>query len=61
MDVLIGLVIAIFIITAAYVGFYASQAPVEAGGHSIPIELETLEENTSIYQLEEIVISKQIS
>ena len=38
MDVLIGLVIAIFIITAAYVGFHASQEPIEAGGHGIQMD-----------------------
>ena len=40
MDVLIGIVIAFIIGIAAWVGFYASQEPVESGGHDISIELE---------------------
>lgn len=60
MNILIGLVIAMFIITAGYVGYHASQAPVEAGGHSITIEPKTLEENFSIVELEKIIISKAI-
>ena len=61
MNILIGLVIAMFIITAGYVGYHASQDPVEAGGHSITIEPETLEENVSILELEQIIISKAIN
>ncbi|QUC65474.1 hypothetical protein NsoK4_04320 [Nitrosopumilus sp. K4] len=39
MDILIGIVIAVFIITAVYVGYYASQAPEPEGeAHSIPAE-----------------------
>ena len=60
MDILIGLVIAMFIITAGYVGYHASQAPVEAGGHNITIEPETLDENFSILELEKIIVSKAI-
>lgn len=60
MNILIGLVIAMFIITAGYVGYHASQVPVDAEGHSIAIEPETLEENFSILELEKIVISKAI-
>lgn len=42
-----GLVIAMFIITAVYVGYHAMQQPVEmAEGHNI--ELKTLNENTGI-------------
>ena len=60
MNILIGLVIATFIITAGYVGYHASQAPVETGGHSITIEPKTLVENFSILELEKIIISKAI-
>ncbi|AJW70869.1 hypothetical protein [Nitrosopumilus adriaticus] len=49
MDILIGLVIAMFIITAVYVGYHAMQQPVEEGeGHNV--ELEILNENTGIIQ-----------
>ena len=41
MDILIGLVIAMFIITAAFVGYHASQESVEeAEGHDVVLELE---------------------
>jgi len=51
MDILIGLVIAMFIITAAYVGYHASQEPSEyAEGHYIDIELETFGENSKLVQ-----------
>ena len=54
MDILIGIVIAIFIITAAYVGFYASQAPVPEGeAHSVP-----LEPHTSSYEISQISKAK---
>lgn len=58
MDILIGLVIAMFIITAGYVGYHASQAPVEAGGHGIIIEPEVLGEHISIFESEKIITSK---
>ena len=48
MDILIGLVIAMFIITAAFVGYHASQEPVEAGGHNVHTDLEILNQNTKI-------------
>ena len=54
MDVLIMLVIAMFIITAAYVGYHASQQQMdekEIGGHSVPIELEILNENSESIQI----------
>ena len=55
MDILIGLVIAMFVITAAYVGFHASQdQPEDAGGHSITTELEILNNNANSNQLLEI-------
>ena len=52
MDILMGLVIAMFIITAAYVGFHASQEPPEdAGGHSSTTELEILNNGANSSQL----------
>ena len=46
MNILIGLVIAMFVITGAYVGYHASQQPVdESGGHNITIELEVMNKN----------------
>ncbi len=49
MNILMGLVIAMFIITAVYVGYHAMQHPEEKGdGHNIEIEL--LNENTGIIQ-----------
>ena len=51
MDILIGLVIAMFVITAAYVGYHASQEPIEnAEGHHIDIELETFGEKSKLVQ-----------
>ncbi len=47
MDILIGLVIAMFIITAVYVGYHAMQQPV---GEGHDVELEFLNENTGIIQ-----------
>ena len=44
-----GLVIAMFIITAVYVGYHAMQQPVEeAEGHNV--ELDFLSENSGIIQ-----------
>ena len=61
MDILIGLVIAMFIIAAGYVGYHASQAPAEAGGHNITIEPKAWKENfSSILESEKIIISKSI-
>jgi len=37
-----GLVVAIFIITAAYVGYYASQSQPEGETHSIPAYAQTV-------------------
>lgn len=42
MDILIGLVIAMFIITAAYIGYNASQEPIKAEVHDIPIKSEII-------------------
>lgn len=49
MNILMGLVIAMFIITAAYVGYHAMQQSQDEGEeHSI--EFELLNENTGIIQ-----------
>jgi len=49
MNILMGLVIAMFIITAVYVGYHAMQQPVEeAEGHNV--ELDFLNENSGIIQ-----------
>ncbi|MGH1567251.1 MAG: hypothetical protein ACRBB5_07540 [Nitrosopumilus sp.] len=62
MDILIGLVIAMFVITAAYVGYYASQEPIEyTEGHHIDIELKTFDENSKLVQtLQKYDFSKSI-
>ena len=47
MKVLIGLVVAMFIITGAYVGYHASQQFTEgAEGHDITSELELFNDNS---------------
>ena len=48
MNILIGLVIAVFIIVGGYVGYHASQQIMveEVEGHDITVELEILNENT---------------
>ena len=52
MNILIGLVVAMFIITGAYVGYHASQQPMEdAGGHNISMELELFSEGTHMIQV----------
>ena len=53
MDILIGLVVAMFIITAAFVGYHASQEPVEAGGHNIEIDLEIMSQSSKSSQVVE--------
>jgi hypothetical protein len=46
MNILIGLVVAMFIITGAYVGYHASQQPMEeAEGHDVTMEFQLLNEN----------------
>ena len=52
MNILIGLVIAMFIIVGGYVGYYASQQITveEAEGHDIIVELEILNENTGLIE-----------
>lgn len=42
MDMLIGLVIAIFVIAGAYVGYHASQAPSGYDAHGVAPQLEAL-------------------
>ncbi|MDH3766079.1 MAG: hypothetical protein OER82_09750 [Nitrosopumilus sp.] len=59
MNILIGLVIAMFIIVGGYVGYHASQQIMveEVEGHDITAELEILNENTELIetlQLQEI-------
>ncbi len=58
MNILIGLVIAMFVITGAYVGYHASQQPADEGaGHSINTEFELLAEHqelSQVFQFEEL-------
>jgi len=64
MNILIGLVIAMFIIVGGYVGYHASQQIMVdevAEGHNIIVELEILNENTeSIETLQYHEIRKSI-
>ncbi|NND85789.1 MAG: hypothetical protein HKM23_00350 [Nitrosopumilus sp.] len=60
MDILMGLVIAMFIITAVYVGFHASEKPVEAGGHDISLELDILNQGPETIQILKINEFKKI-
>ena len=47
MNILIGLVVAMFIITGAYVGYHASQQPIEeAEGHDVTMEFQLFNVNT---------------
>lgn len=46
-----GLVIAVFIITAAYIGIHAADKPAEVEGHSISTELEILNQETDTIQI----------
>ena len=46
MNILIGLVVAMFIITGAYVGYHASQPVEEAEGHDVTLELELFGSNS---------------
>jgi len=52
MNILIGLVIAMFIVVGGYVGYHASQQIMdeEAEGHDITVELEILNENTELFE-----------
>lgn len=62
MDVLIGLVIAMFVITAAFVGYHASQESVEESkGHDFVLELELFGDSSkSIQTLQKYDFSKSI-
>jgi hypothetical protein len=53
MNILIGLVIAMFIIVGGYVGYHASQQIMveDAEGHDIIVELETLNENMESFEI----------
>ncbi len=60
MNILMGLVIAIFIITAVYVGYHAMQQPIEEG-EGYNIKLEFLNENSGIIQnFHNAIISKVV-
>ena len=51
-NILIGLVIAMFLIVAVYVGYHASQEFAEgAGGHSIPIDLKIVETSPELLHI----------
>ena len=51
-NILIGLVIVMFLSTAVYVGYYASQNYSEdAGGHNIPIDLNILKTTPDLLQV----------
>ena len=52
MDVLIGLVIAIFVLVGVYVGYYASQVvPEEGESHNIENELEIFSQEIQSIQI----------
>ncbi|MBT4326054.1 MAG: hypothetical protein HOD60_03990 [Candidatus Nitrosopelagicus sp.] len=51
-NILIGLVVVMFLSTAVYVGYHASQNYSEdAGGHHIPIDLNILETTPDLLQI----------
>ena len=52
MNILIGLVIAMFIIVGGYVGYHASQQIMDekVDGHDITVELEILNENPELFE-----------
>ena len=51
-NILIGLVVVMFLSTAVYVGYHASQNYSEdAGGHYIPIDLNILETTPDLLQI----------
>ncbi len=51
MNILMGLVIAMFVITGAYVGYHASQQPIEeSGGHDVAMELELFNDGSVLVQ-----------
>jgi len=62
MNVLIGLVIAMFIITGAYVGYHASQQPIEvAEGHEFETELDALNHDSLVQVLQTSKLEKSIT
>jgi hypothetical protein len=49
LNILIGLVVVIFIITGAYVGYHASQQSMdEAEGHDVTMEFELFNDNAEL-------------
>ncbi len=49
MNILMLMVIAMFVIVGAYVGYHVSQqADEEAEGHDVAMELEILDENSAV-------------
>ncbi|MEK9681886.1 MAG: hypothetical protein VW081_03270 [Nitrosopumilus sp.] len=61
MDVLMAIVIGFIIVVAGYVGYHASQAPPEAGGHDISPELEVFNTETKSMQSFNQVTIKSVS
>lgn len=62
MNILIGLVIAMFIITGVYVGYHASQQPIEvAEGHDVKIELDMFNHDTTVQILQISKLDKSIT
>ena len=62
MNILIGLVIAMFIITGAYVGYHASQQPIEvAEGHEFETELDVLNHDSTVQILQISKLEKSIT
>lgn len=62
MNVLIGLVIAMFIITGAYVGYHASQQPIEVvEGHELETELDALNHDSLVHVLQTSKLEKSIT
>lgn len=62
MNILIGLVIAMFIITGAYVGYHASQQPIEvAEGHEFKTELDVLNYDSIVQILHMSKLEKSIT
>ena len=53
-NILIGLVIAMFLIVGVYVGYHASQEASDGvGGHAIPIDLKILDTTPELLQIVE--------
>jgi len=62
MNILIGLVIAMFIITGAYVGYHASQQPIEVvEGHEFETELDALNHDSLVQALQTSKLEKSIT